>query len=184
MENIESRIIEGAIVVSVLVFLFPFGLWLHNILDKAKLLRINSFEEFKEKMKLRMLPDKKLFKPASWFRPTALTLEEIMKEFMKMEEKLKKSKIIRFLFIVMPIIIYFAFYVSLSDNIGHYYIKLKTGYEISQEEYFKEILRDVIFLVLLSLWIAFVLFHKLAIHRINIFLKKFEEFKDVLKGEQ
>ncbi len=178
MENIETIMIEIAIAASILSFLLPLILWVHNIMDKLKLSRIDSFEKFREKMKWRILQGKKLFKPATWFKPATFTIEEIIKEFMKMEEKLQR-KLFNIIInkITLPFII-FGIYVLLAKNIGYYYIKLKTGYEISRE--FE--VGEVFYLVLVSLWIAFVLFRKLAIYRINMFLKKFKEFQD--KGKQ
>lgn len=174
MESIEALIVEFAITLSVLIFFFPLLLWLHNIYDRLTILRVDSFEKFKEKMKWRIWPAKKMFKPTTWFKPVIYTIEDFENSFIEMEEKLKKGHLFNITIKIGLAFILFSFYVTLAKDIEYYYIKLKTGYKMSREYP----LREVLSLVLLSLWIALVLFRRLALYRLNMFLKKFREFKN------
>ncbi len=163
-----------AIAISVLILFFPLLLWIHNIYDRLTILKVNSFEKFKEKMKWRILPDKKLFDPSTWFKPVTYTIQDLEKEFVKMEKKLNKKIFDIFNKVGISFIIFGA-YVLLAKNIGYYYIKLKIGYEVPR----KFALGEVFYLMFLSIWVALVLFRKLAIYRINMFIKKLKEFKNV-----
>jgi len=174
MENIEALMIELAIAVSILIFLFPFLLGLHNIYDRLTILRVDSFEKFKEKMKWRIWPDKKMFNPTTWFKPVTYTIEDFENAFIEMEEKFKRGRLFNITIKILLFFIIFNFYVTLAKAIGYYYIKLKTGYEKPLEFPLKEVLS----ILVLSSWISLVLFRKFAIDRINMYLKKFSEFKN------
>ena len=167
MENIEIHLYFISTII-ILCFLLPFILWLFNILDKSKLAKINTFEEFKEKMKIMVM--------RKWLNPNVtLTNEEIRKEVLKELEKKGELFKKRSRWLLLPLyLIFVCFFIHLSGAILRYYITVKTGYEFP----LKFPTGEVLALVALSIWISAYLFSKLGISRINMILKKLRELED------
>src|SRR4030042_2841421 len=161
MENIEIHLYFISTII-ILCFLFPFILWLFNILDKSKLAKINTFEEFREKMKIMAM--------RKWLNPNVtLTNEEIRREVLK--ELGKKGELLkkRSRWLLLPLyLIFVIFFIHLSSEILRYYITFKTGYEFP----FKFPTGEILGLIALSIWISAYLFSKLVDSRTNMILKK------------
>jgi uncharacterized membrane protein (DUF106 family) len=163
MENIEIHLYFIYSIV-ILSFLLPFILLILNTIDRSRLSKIDSFQEFKGKMKIMII--RKLSKSKETF-----TIEEITEEAMRGERMVKKAK--RLLFITLPVLI-FIFYILLLENILRYYTELKSGYRSP----LRFPLADIVDLIALSLWISAFLFTKLAEARVNMFHKKLKELQN------
>ncbi len=170
MEDIDI-IIYLAIAGIILPYFLPLIFLIVIIVEKSKLSKIADIQEFKEKIKM-LVKNRKLSAIKKWFKPgDAFTTIEIINRLVQEKEKLNKG--IR-RFSIALFVLFFGVYVSLVENIGNYYIKVKIGYEIPLT--FPKV--ETLTLIALSAWIAGVFCLKLFLYRINMYLKKIKELED------
>ncbi len=169
MDNLERLIMLFPVVSIIVSFPLPVLLLLLNIIDRSRLSKINSFEEFKEKMKIMII--RKLSKE------NAFTIDDVIKEV----EKRKKTfdKIRRYLLWIVYGLL-FMFYMALIEYLIKYYRVKYLGHMPS----LKFPLADIVSFITLNLWLSASLFNKLAEHRATMFLHKLNKLKEKQMRDQ
>ena len=159
--DIEMIFLIGIVVLS---FILPFTLWLLNVAAKSKLAKINDIHEFKKHIKIRAA--------IKWNKSEAnYPNTEIVNDLVQMKEKyLKKQPP----FVFTLVIIFFGMYLVLAQNIFDFYARVKTG----QAMIHKDILVESLTLISLSIWISGVLFYKLSVSRLDMFINKIKGFEN------
>jgi hypothetical protein len=147
-----------------LSFISPAILWLLNIAVKSKLKKISNIQEFKKHIKIRAA--------LKWFKAeTNYPIAEIINDLVQMKEKyIRRQPSFSFTLVI----VLFGVYLVLAQNIVDFYIRIKTG----QVMMHKDILMESLTLIALSIWISGVLFYKLSVSRLNIFIDKVKEFEN------
>lgn len=153
---------------SILPFFLPLLSLFVIMVEKSKLAKITTIQEFKKNIK--MLTTKRWFIKLK--RGDDFTTTELMSRIQEKESQMNKVMRHSFTAIAIPL---FGVYVSLIKVIGNYYIKVKIDYEIPLT--FPK--AETLTLIALSVWISVVLCLKLFVYRTNMFIKKMKELESI-----
>lgn len=158
-------LIRMSVVVIILSFLATLIFWIDNMKLRKRLTETNNFEEFKEKMNMRVL--KKLIKSN---KTNAEIINDLILQFEKAKRRLSKWGRMVQLYLLLYYIPIFGGY---SLSVFRYYVFLKTGYVFPIRFPLVELMGLVIISVILnvSFW------NKIGTSRINMIYQKLIELK-------